>query len=293
MLWKHTDWRTGEVEVRRSRRLAISFVATVGNYEYAFFWYFYMDGAIEYEVKLTGMLTTAALQPGEGTAHGTVLAPGLYAAHHQHVFNVRLDMNVDGGGNSVYEVEAETLPYHKDTNPYGNAWAPKNTLLKSEKDAARMCDSLKSRSWKVLNSAKTNRMGYPTGYKLMPGEHAMPLQLPESSVMKRGGYMAKQLWVTQYDAAHRFPAGEYPNQNEGGLDQPGLPEWIERDADLEDTDVVLWYSMAHTHIVRSEDWPVMPTAYIGFSLKPNNFFDMNPANDVPPVKKGSGCSKYA
>ena len=35
-LWKHTDWRTNHCEVRRSRRLVISFFATVGNYDYGF-----------------------------------------------------------------------------------------------------------------------------------------------------------------------------------------------------------------------------------------------------------------
>jgi primary-amine oxidase len=29
----------------------------------------------------------------------------------------------------------------------------------------------------------------------------------------------------------------------------------------------------------------MPTAYIGFLLKPQGFFDKNPANDVPPSPK--------
>jgi primary-amine oxidase len=28
----------------------------------------------------------------------------------------------------------------------------------------------------------------------------------------------------------------------------------------------------------------MPTAYIGFTLKPSGFFSLNPANDVPPSK---------
>jgi primary-amine oxidase len=46
--------------------------------------------------------------------------------------------------------------------------------------------------------------------------------------------------------------------------------------------VVFWYTFGHTHIPRPEDYPVMPTAYIGFLLKPNGFFDENPANDVPP-----------
>jgi primary-amine oxidase len=34
----------------------------------------------------------------------------------------------------------------------------------------------------------------------------------------------------------------------------------------------------------------MPTAYIGFNLKPNGFFTANPANDVPPSpKKAASC----
>ena len=59
--WKHTDFRTGEVEVRRARRLVISMICTVGNYEYGFFWYFYNDASMEVEVKLSGVLTTGAV----------------------------------------------------------------------------------------------------------------------------------------------------------------------------------------------------------------------------------------
>ncbi len=63
--WKHTDFRTEEVEVRRLRRLVISSIATVGNYEYGYFWYLYTDGTIEYEVKLTGVISTGAVEPGD------------------------------------------------------------------------------------------------------------------------------------------------------------------------------------------------------------------------------------
>ena len=44
MLWKHTDYMTDEMEHRRARRLLVSMVSTVGNYEYAFYWTFHMDG---------------------------------------------------------------------------------------------------------------------------------------------------------------------------------------------------------------------------------------------------------
>ncbi len=41
IMWKHQDWRTGFEEVRRSRRLTVSFFCTVANYEYGFYWHFY------------------------------------------------------------------------------------------------------------------------------------------------------------------------------------------------------------------------------------------------------------
>ena len=94
--WKHMDFRTEATQVRRRRRLVISTVATVGNYEYGYFWYLYTDGTIEYEIKLTGVISTGAIADGETPRHGTLVAPGLYGPHHQHFFCVRLDMAVDG-----------------------------------------------------------------------------------------------------------------------------------------------------------------------------------------------------
>jgi primary-amine oxidase len=41
LLWKHMEYRNGHAESRRSRRLVLSFISTVVNYEYAFYWYFY------------------------------------------------------------------------------------------------------------------------------------------------------------------------------------------------------------------------------------------------------------
>jgi primary-amine oxidase len=278
ILWKHVDWRTEQTEVRRSRRLVLSFIATVGNYEYGFFWYFYQDGNIQYEIKLTGIMNTCAAMPGEQPKHGTLIAPQLYAPAHQHIFNVRMDMNIDGEQNSVYEVNTEVDPIGPE-NPYGNAFYAVSTLLETESEAQRLIDPMKGRYWKIVNPAVKNSVGQPVGYKLAPGENILPFAHPESSVVKRAGYMNKHLWVTPYEPTERFPAGEYPNQCAGG---EGLPAWTQKDRAIANTDLVVWYTFGHHHIPRSEDWPVMPTAYTGFMLKPVNFFDSNPANDVPP-----------
>ena len=284
ILWKHVDWRTEQTEVRRSRRLVVSFIATVGNYEYGFYWYFYQDGTIQYEVKLTGVLSTAAVMPGETPKYGTLVAPQLNAPIHQHVFNVRMDMHVDGGNNSVYEVDI--VPAEEAENPYGNAFYAKSTLLPTEQAAQRLIDPMKGRYWKIVNASKTNAMGYPTAYKLMPGGNTALMARPEASVTNRAAYMTKHLWVTPYSVEEKYPAGNYPNQHPGGV---GLSQWTEGDRTVEDTDIVVWYTFAHSHSPRAEDWPVMPVATIGFMLKPLNFFDENPANDVPPSPAKHAC----
>lgn len=279
ILWKHTDWRTNAVEVRRSRRLVISWIATVANYEYGFFWYFYQDGTIAFEVKLTGIVNTAAVAPGERPKHGVLVAPQLNAINHQHFFNIRLDMSVDGDANSVYEVHTEAESWGPN-NPAGNAFFVKETLLEDERSACQNVDPLAGRFWKIVSHDARNALGGPTAYKLVPGENILPFAQPESSVMKRAAFAGHHLWVTPYESTERYAAGDYPNQHPGGA---GLPAWTAANRAVVDTDIVLWYTMGAHHIVRPEDWPVMPTARISFTLKPAGFFDRNPALDVPPA----------
>ena len=96
MLWKHTDLWTGSAETRRQRRLVISFFTTIGNYDYGFYWYLYLDGTIEFEVKATGIVFTSA-SPGRRLPVRLARSPpGLGAPYHQHLFSARLDMTVDG-----------------------------------------------------------------------------------------------------------------------------------------------------------------------------------------------------
>ena len=62
----------------------------------------------------------------------------------------------------------------------------------------------------------------------------------------------------------------------------GLPEFTAANRSVENTDLVVWYTFGAHHIVRPEDWSVMPVVKIGFMLKPVGFFDRNPGLDVPP-----------
>ena len=278
LLWKHFDAGSGKTETRRSRRLVISFIITADNYEYAFYWYFYQDGSIEFEVKLTGIVVTSALAPGETSDFGTVVAPQTLAAHHQHFFSVRLDMAVDGLNNTVYEVDTEAVPPGPG-NPLGNAFRPVRRPLRRESEAQRLADPLRGRYWLVANPGARTALGHQPGYKLVPGASVLSFGQPDASVTRCAEFATRHLWVTPFRPDERFPAGDYPNQHPGGA---GLPAWTKADRPIENTDVVLWYTLGSHHITRPEDWPVMPVERSGFLLKPAGFFDQNPALDVAP-----------
>lgn len=283
--WKHTDWRTEEVEVRRSRRLVLSFFCTVGNYDYGFYWSFYQDGTMEMEVKLTGMLNTGSFDETGQSKYGTEIAPQLNAAYHQHFFNFRLDTMLDGMKNSV--VEIETKQEEKgEHNPYHNAFYIEAKTFKTEQEATRVMDLATQRTWKIINSNSLNAVGKPVGYKIMPGENCLPFAHEDASVMKRAGFIKNHLHVTKYDSNEMYATGKYPNQHKGGA---GLPKYIAANRNIENEDIVVWYTMGHHHITRPEDWPVMPTAYINFQLKPVGFFDRNPALDLPRPKAKTTC----
>nr|WP_223168010.1 primary-amine oxidase [Nonomuraea sp. SYSU D8015] len=285
ILWRHADMTAGTSEVRRSRRLVVSFIATVGNYEYGFFWYFYLDGTIQVEVKLTGIVQTQAVAPGKTVAYANLVTPELAGPHHQHLFNFRLDMCLDGPLNSVYEVEATRIPLGPD-NPYGNAFTATATLLTTEAEAQRMAAPDKGRYWRIVNHGSRNAVGQPVAYKLMP-THVGPALLADegAAISRRAAFATKHLWVTPYAAGERRAAGDFPNQHPGGA---GLPEWTAADRPVVDADIVLWYTAGTTHFCRPEDWPVMPVEYVGFMLKPVGFFDHNPAIDLAPAQPPPG-----
>nr|BBE15855.1 copper amine oxidase [Arthrobacter sp.] len=291
ILWKHTDWATGKVDVRRSRKLVVSFIATIGNYHYGFYWNFFQDGHIEVDTKLMGVVQTISYEDGQVPPNASPIGENLAATWHQHLFNFRLDMEVDGWQNSVYQNDVDGEPVGP-ANPYGNAIRATKTLIAREQDGDGLANPQTARSWTVANPNKHNAWGVPVGYKLLPGWASDTLIAQEPSLMvKRAGFATKNMWVTPYAPDEMHSAGDHPNQDRAGA---GLPAWTAANRPVENTDVVLWHTVGVTHIPRSEDWPVMPNETASFMLVPNNFFDKNPALDVPDLSMDrcapGGCS---
>ena len=152
--------------------------------------------------------------PGETTPYGTLVAPDLEAPNHQHLFCMRLDLDVDGTENTVYEVDAVGLPRGED-NPDGTAFVGRATPITREREAGRTIDPPTDRHWRIVNPNVTNRFGQPVGYKLVPHNGPLLVADDESHVAARAGFARHHLWVTRHDPAERHAAGDYINQHAG------------------------------------------------------------------------------
>jgi primary-amine oxidase len=286
ILAKHSDLWSGINYTRRNRRMVISFFTTIGNYDYGFYWYLYLDGTIEFEAKATGVVFTSAFPEG-GSDNISQLAPGLGAPFHQHIFSARLDMAIDGFTNRVEEEDVVRQAMGPG-NERGNAFSRKRTVLTRESEAVREGDARTGRTWIISNPDSRNRLGEPVGYKLHSHNQPTLMADPGSSIARRAAFATRDLWVTRYAEDERYPTGDFVNQHSGGA---GLPSYIAQDRDIDGQDIVVWHTFGLTHFPRVEDWPIMPVDTVGFKLRPEGFFDRSPVLDVPAnsSQTGSHC----
>ncbi len=138
----------------------------------------------------------------------------------------------------------------------------------------------------VSNPESINRLGEPVAYKLHPTGTPTLLAAADSSVNRRATFASKALWVSQYAVDERYPTGDFPNQHAG---HGGLPTWTQADRDIDGEDIVVWHTFGLTHFPRIEDWPIMPVDTVGFTPRPEGFFDRSPVLDVPAPESGGHC----
>jgi primary-amine oxidase len=278
--WKHTNYRTGRAAVVRNRELVIQSIITVANYEYILAFVFNQAAGIEYEVRATGILSTQPIDEGIEVPWGTVVHPGVLASHHQHIFSLRVDPMIDGHSNRLVYDEMVALP-RSDLNPHGVGYIAQETLVSTSGGYDANYDA--NRTFKIQNVHSRNPVnGKPVAYKI----HAPPFQKiladKESYHYKRAEFADHNIYALQYRDNELFAAGKYTNQSRGG---DGVRTWSARKDNIVDTDLVVFVQFALQHATRIEDFPVMPVEILKVALKPVNFFDRNPAIDVPPSRQ--------
>ena len=287
-VWRHFDIMTQALESRPATELVVRAIATVGNYDYAFDWVFDIGGAIAFRGGATGIdgvkgvRATSLADPSaaEDTAWGALVAPGRVGINHDHFFSVRLDFDVDGPKNRFVRdaITAQRMPA---TSPRRSLWHMHSEVAKNDTEAKYRLSYDRPAMWRVESSETKNALGYPASYMLHPEANALPLVDEDDAPLGRALFATQHLWVTPYSPDERWAAGDYPNQSEPGQ---GLPAWTANGRPVEDTDIVLWYTLGFHHMPSAEDWPVYNLGWHSVTLKPYNFFDRNPALDAAPVE---------
>ncbi len=289
MSWRHvTSGSNGGSEGRVKRELVVRSAAVLGNYDYIFDWIFQQDGSLKVAVGATGITEAKAVVQATsngavakngvaGDAYGRYVAPNVVAVNHDHYFNYRIDLDVDGSRNSfrIDRLETQILP---EDHPRRSVWVSKPEIARKESDAKLNIKLSHPAIWRVISASRKNHVGYPTSYQLSPGKNTNTLMTEDDYPRRRAGFIDHHLWVTPHREDERYSAGDYPTLSTPGM---GLPAWTSNDRDIQDVDIVLWYTMGMHHMVRAEDWPVMPVLWHGFEIRPFDFFDRNPALDLP------------
>lgn len=281
--YKHHEMGKPNVSTER-RELVVRWISTVGNYDYMFDWVFGENGTIGINAGATGIEAIKAVPTrtmrdataAEDTRFGTLLDHHIVGATHQHIYNFRLDLDVDGEDNSLTEIDNVVAP-----NPRGGIRTSTMQTVQrtaaTEKQAAQKFDPSHIRL--LVNPNKTNRVGNPVAYQLIPyagGTHPIAKGAgfaADEWINRRLSFMDKQLWVTRYDPEERYPEGKYPNRSDR---DSGLGAFIQDDQAILSTDNVVWLTTGTTHVARAEEWPIMPTEWVNVLLKPWNFFDETP-----------------
>jgi primary-amine oxidase len=291
--WKHTNYRTGRAALVRARELVVQSIITVANYEYIMAFVFNQAAEMHYEVRATGVLSTQPIDDDAGAcAFGTRVHPGVLAVHHQHVFSLRADPLLDGArAQRLVRAEARAMPPDPARNPHGTGYEAVETPV--ARSAGLDLAPERNRAYVVQNPARRNAVsGRLAGYKVSAPPFQPLLAQPGSFNARRAEFATRAMWAVAYREDELYAAGRYTNQSRGG---EGVAAWAARGDDILDKDLVLFVQFGMNHIPRVEDFPVMPCEVMRVSFKPVDFFERNPALDVPPsvqsVNKSVGLNR--
>jgi primary-amine oxidase len=297
-LWRHYETVNGRFQGQSSVELVLRTIPSVGNYDYVIDWVLAPTGVIRVEVGATGIDQVKGVaastihdpSAAADTAYGDLVAANLVGTNHDHFLSFRLDLDIDGTGNTLLR-EKLVPQLVSDAVGRRSLWRVAEETVEAEGPLAAG-EHGGGEIWRIVNPNLMNRLEQHPGYELRPDHSTTSLLAPDDPSQRRAGFSAASLWVTAYDPSELYAAGPFPNQNAGG---DGLPVYAARQRPVVNADIVLWYTMGFHHLPRPEDWPVLPTMWHSLSLVPYGFFQYNPSADAPlwvappdsPLERGS------
>ncbi|HSF17029.1 MAG TPA: tyramine oxidase [Vicinamibacteria bacterium] len=283
--WRHFDFMTQALDGRPNVELVVRFIAAVGNYDYLFDWVLDNKGQITYRLGATGLDAVKGVaarsltdpSAANDTTFGPLIAPQLAGINHDHFFSIRLDVDVDGTGNRF--VREKLVPRRQDSKSKRRSiWTVEREVASNDTNAKFRLSYENPSLFRIESVSRENALGYATSYALKHSGNALPLVDESDPPLARAQFANYHIWVTPYEPSELWAGGHFSNQSAPGQ---GLPEWTSAKRSVEDTDIVVWYTLGFHHVPSAEDWPVYNLGWNEITLRPYNFFDQNPAMDLP------------
>jgi Cu2+-containing amine oxidase len=237
------------------------------------------------------------MPPDRGSSDSMAYRVHDYAggSFHDHTFGFKVDMDVAGETNSFETLRYKSGPTLEALNAGREADAlltekppyllfdtmryVEYTPIENENDALLNVDPQNPTSWFFGDSTKKNKWGNTRAYHLKLDSNPSS-QIPEDShVLPAFNFARQMLGVTVYKENEQTLTGFYDLNR---LDDPqgDFYNYVDGESIVQE-DLVAWVTMTALHLPTSENMPMTNNILHGFTIGPHNFFDENPAMDLP------------
>ena len=306
-LWRHTTLNTKESDGVRNSNFVVRHVTTVGNYDYITEFRFGLDGSIRIAFNFAGFCETrwydALLTPEEGPRpHGSlseVVKSNLVAPLHSHFGVFKLDLDVLGTSNTFEVIEAKSgfLDDVEGTKKYPTKYLDTTQISKEELGkSTRIVNPLQPTVWRIINrntevanAQDANARSRAPGYAILPGATIINTLPDDHPFVLAAAFSKYNLVVTKRHDDESRCTSIYDLY---GPSEPtvSINDFIDGES-IEDTDIVAWLSLGKEHVTRTEDLPLISSAFgVEATLLPWNIFEGHAGMDIPTEPTPTGCT---
>ncbi|XP_052821069.1 putative amine oxidase [copper-containing] [Mya arenaria] len=262
--------------------LIVRTVATVINYDYIFDFIFHQNGAVEVKAISTGYILASFRFPPENE-YGFALNEHITGNIHHHMFNFKVDMDINGQANrfETIEVRPEVADNTLWSASSGAKYSQTKMVRKQIKNEASAAVNYNLSTPKYLtfyNDKVKTRAGVPRANRLLMKGMSKQMVTTGTGQEPSVSWARHQLAVTRYKDSERRSSSIYACYD-GENPVVDFQDFMADNESISDVDQVAWVTMGVHHIPRMEDQPVTPTVGLDlrFFLLPYNYFDEDPA----------------
>jgi len=246
LAWMTAPWQVRNAQgqpdeatrIRYGQEVIYYSVLVAGNYDYIMEWTFRDYGAILVRAGSTG--PKIGFAPKEG---------------HMHNFTWRLDIDLNGANNNSAYLTSHLENLTPPPPAPGSTATDNMDLISTE--GSRVWRPENFNTLQIFDETLKNGNDRRTSYELVP--------MRSGTARHSEPFTKKDFWVTRYNPAQSFLAGN-------------LPDYVRDGQSTVNQDLVIWYtgSEHHENNSRDEDDITVPVLWTGFQLIPNNLFDHTP-----------------